>query len=73
MKEEKSTLTKFIELAMYSQTKYTQSIFKRLNKGRVTPVSIIAILHLRDNYNSFMNNCNDLLEAEKLYRQKQFN
>ena len=68
-----SPFRQFVELAMYSQTKYTQSIFKRLNKGRVTPVSIIAILHLRDNYNSFMNDCNDLLEAEKLYRQTQFN
>ncbi|NQU53001.1 MAG: hypothetical protein HQ522_10740, partial [Bacteroidetes bacterium] len=60
-------------LAMECQTKQTKEKYNRLIKFPVSPVTIVFIAQLREDYNDFMNDCDALLKAEKTYLQTQLN
>lgn len=67
--KEKSTLTKFIELAMSCQAERHNKELKQLEKFPETP----ELIQFRDNLiklnNYFMNDCQAILKAEKLYNK----
>ena len=70
---EKSIFRKFVELAMECQTKQTNEKYNRLKNLLASPVTIVFIAQLREDYNNFMNDCDALLKAEKTYLQTQLN
>lgn len=70
---EKSIFRKFIELAMECQTRHTKKTYNQLTKKPVTPVTIVFIAQLREDYNNFMSDGTALLKAEELHRKTQLN
>ena len=66
---EKSIFRKFLELTIECQTDYTRQVTKRLLAAKPTPVVILAILHIREDYNDLMADCHALLEVESLYQK----
>jgi len=70
---EKSIFRKFVELAIDCYTKQTRDKYNLLISRPVTPVTIVFIAHLQEDYNSFMTDCNAMLQAEELLKQTQLN
>jgi hypothetical protein len=64
---EKSTLTKFIELVMSCQTEQAKRVLNFIKTMPDGEEKQNAINQLRDSYNQTMNDCHNLLEAEKQY------
>jgi hypothetical protein len=71
--EEKSILRKMTELAMECQTAQTKEKYNLLVQLPVSPVSIVFIAQLREEYNDFMTDCTAILKAEEIYLQTQLN
>ncbi len=71
--KEKSTLTKFIELAMSCQVKRTEEILAQIEKLPLTPELIKFRVNLNTEHQLFMNDCRAILRAEKLYLEMQSN
>lgn len=67
--ENKSILTKFIELAMNCQTQQAKKVFHFIKQMPDGPEKEKLTNHLRKSYNQIMNDCNNVLEAEKKYNQ----
>ncbi|MBN2635247.1 MAG: hypothetical protein JXR61_03185 [Prolixibacteraceae bacterium] len=68
-----SILREFIELAMNCYTEQTRDKYNLLISKPITPVTIVFIAHLREDYNNFMTDCTAMLHAEELLNQTQLN
>ncbi|MCY1721861.1 hypothetical protein OU798_16015 [Prolixibacteraceae bacterium Z1-6] len=70
---EETVFRKFVKLAMECQTRNTKAKYNKLISEPLSPVTIVFIAQLREEYNDFMTDCTALLKAEEIYRQTQLN
>jgi hypothetical protein len=64
---DKSIFTKLFELAMDCQTKEAKKVFEMINTMPDGAEKQKLMNDLRNSYNTFMNDCNNVLKAEKQY------
>ncbi len=70
---DKTILTKLFELAMDCQTKEAKKVFQMIKTMADGTEKQKLMNDLRNSYNRFMNDCNNVLEAEKQYLKIQSN
>ena len=69
----KSVLTKFFELAMECQTRQAKKEYQKIKAMPEGSEKQKAMNELRNLYNTFMNDCNNVLETEKQWIKIQSN
>lgn len=67
--ENKSILTKFIELAIKCQTDHVKGIYKMIQTMPEGTEKDKVLNQLKKSYNQIMNECHQILEAEKKYKK----